>query len=119
MVELVAVTSLSIASKFNEVTTPLLEELEMEGLSHMFHVNTVLQMELIILKALEWRVNSVTSYSFSQTLVSRIGVVGEHMMMNRITNHLMNDLCGNNKFYHFFQTVSCYKSKNYLKEETE
>ncbi|XP_020876530.1 putative cyclin-D7-1 isoform X2 [Arabidopsis lyrata subsp. lyrata] len=50
-------------------------------------------MELIILKALEWRVNSVTSYSFSQTLVSRIGVVGDYMMMNRITNHLMNDLC--------------------------
>ncbi|KAG7553810.1 Cyclin N-terminal [Arabidopsis suecica] len=93
MVELVAVTSLSIASKFNEVTTPLLEELEMEGLTHMFHVNTVLQMELIILKALDWRVNSVTSYSFSQTLVSKIGVVGDYMMMNRITNHLLDDLC--------------------------
>ncbi|KAG7600870.1 Cyclin N-terminal [Arabidopsis thaliana x Arabidopsis arenosa] len=75
MVELVAVTSLSIASKFNEVTTPLLEELEMEGLTHMFHVNTVAQMELIILKALEWRVNAVTSYTFSQTLVSKIDCI--------------------------------------------
>ncbi|KAL9278160.1 putative cyclin-D7-1 [Arabidopsis thaliana] len=93
MVELVAVTSLSIASKFNEVTTPLLEELEMEGLTHMFHVNTVAQMELIILKALEWRVNAVTSYTFSQTLVSKIGMVGDHMTMNRITNHLLDDLC--------------------------
>ncbi|XP_010452042.1 PREDICTED: putative cyclin-D7-1 [Camelina sativa] len=93
MVELVALTSLSIASKFNDVSTASLQELEMEGLNHMFHQNTVLKMELIMLKALDWRVNSVTIYSFSQTLVSKIGVIGDHLKMNRINYHLLDDLC--------------------------
>lgn len=96
MVELVAVTSLSIASKFNEVTSPSLQEFQMEGLNHMFHHKTILEMELIVLKALEWRVNSVTSYSFSHIVMSKMGLVGEDMMMNRITDHLLDDLCGKN-----------------------
>ncbi|KAL0736766.1 hypothetical protein Bca4012_012976 [Brassica carinata] len=93
MVELVAVTSLSIASKFNEVSSPSLEDFQMEGLYHMFHHKTVLEMELIVLKALEWRVNSVTSFSFSQIIVTKIGMGGEDIMMNRITDYLLDDLC--------------------------
>ncbi|CAH2074517.1 unnamed protein product [Thlaspi arvense] len=93
MVELVAVTALSIASKFSEVTSPSLQELQMEGLNHLFHHKTVLEMELILLKALDWRVNSVTSYSFSQHLMAKIGLLGEDMIMSRITDHLLNDLC--------------------------
>ncbi|KAF3503630.1 hypothetical protein F2Q69_00045856 [Brassica cretica] len=92
MVELVAVTSLSIASKFNEVSSPSLEDFQMEGLNHMFHHKTVLEMELIVIKALEWRVNSVTSFSFSQILVATTGMGGD-IMMNRITDHLLDDLC--------------------------
>ncbi|KAJ0244080.1 putative cyclin-D7-1 [Hirschfeldia incana] len=93
MVELVAVTSLSIASKFNEVSSPSLEDFQIDGLNHMFHHKTVLEMELIVLKALEWRVNSVTSFSFSQILVTKIGMGGGDIMMNGITDHLLNDLC--------------------------
>ena len=94
MVELVAVTSLSVASKFNEVTSPSLQELQTEGVTHMFHHKTVLEMELILLKALEWRVNSVTSFSFSQILMTKMGIVGSgDIMMNRITEHLLHDLC--------------------------
>ncbi|ESQ40128.1 hypothetical protein EUTSA_v10015838mg [Eutrema salsugineum] len=93
MVELVAVTSLSIASKFNEVTSPSLQELQMEGLNHLFHHKTVLEMELILLNALDWRVNSVTSYSFSQLVVTKVGLVGGEAMMNLITDHLLDDLC--------------------------
>ncbi|KAL0709044.1 hypothetical protein Bca4012_016022 [Brassica carinata] len=93
MVELVAVTSLSVASKFNEVASPSFQELQMEGLTHMFHHKTILEMELIMLKALAWRVNSVTSLSFSQILMTKIGIVGGDIMMNRITEHLLDDLC--------------------------
>ncbi|CAH8318868.1 unnamed protein product [Eruca vesicaria subsp. sativa] len=93
MVELVAVTSLSVASKFNEVTSPSFQELQMEGLVHVFHQKTVLEMELILLKALEWRVNSVTSLSFSQLLMAKIGIVEGDIMMIQITQHLLDDLC--------------------------
>ncbi|CAN7113563.1 unnamed protein product [Brassica rapa subsp. narinosa] len=93
MVELVAVTSLSVASKFNDVASPSPQELQMEGLTHMFHHKTVLEMELILLKALDWRVNSVTSLSFSQILMTKMGIVEGDIMMNRITEHLLDDLC--------------------------
>ncbi|XP_013740095.2 putative cyclin-D7-1 [Brassica napus] len=93
MVELVAVTSLSVASKFNDVASPSPQELQMEGLTHMFHHKTVLEMELILLKALDWRVNSVTSLSFSQILMTKMGIAGGDIMMNRITEHLLDDLC--------------------------
>lgn len=94
MVELVAVTSLSVASKFNDVSSPSLQELQMVGLTHMFHHKTILEMELILLKALEWRVNSVTSLSFSQILMTKVGIVGGDIMMNRITEQLLYHLCG-------------------------
>ncbi|KFK24603.1 hypothetical protein AALP_AA8G000600 [Arabis alpina] len=93
MVELLVVTVLSIASKFNEVCSPSLQEFQMEGLNHMFHHNTVLEMELIVLRALDWRVNSVTSFSFSQIIAAKMGLVGESMMRNQITNQLLDDLC--------------------------
>lgn len=105
MVELVAVTSLSVASKFNDVTSPSLQELQMEGLTHMFHHKTVLEMELILLKALEWRVNSVTSLSFSQILMTKVRIVGGDIMMNRITEHLLDDLCGKKTIYSIYICV--------------
>ncbi|XP_010423901.1 PREDICTED: putative cyclin-D7-1 [Camelina sativa] len=116
MVELVALTSLSIASKFNEVSTPSLQELEMEGLNHMFHQNTVLKMELIMLQALDWRVNSVTIYSISQTLVSKIGVIGDHMKMNKITNHLLDDLCDLNMLQYPPSVVAAAAMSDILEE---
>ena len=93
MVDLVAVTSLSVASKFNDVSSPSLQELQMEGLTHMFHHKTVLEMELILLKALEWRVNSVTSLSFSQILMTKVGIAGGDIMMKQITDQLLCHLC--------------------------
>lgn len=105
MVELVAVTSLSVASKFNDVASPSPQELQMEGLTHMFHHKTVLEMELILLKALDWRVNSVTSLFFSQILMTKMGIVEGDIMMNRITEHLLDDLCGKKTIYSIYMCV--------------
>ncbi|CAN8237528.1 unnamed protein product [Cochlearia groenlandica] len=92
MVELVAVTSLWIASKFNKVTPLSLYEIQMEGLDHMFHHKTIYSMEVLMLEILQWRVNSVTTYSFSEILVSKIGLLGDESVKNDITNHLLEDL---------------------------
>ena len=117
MVELVAVTSLSIASKFNEVSSPSLEDFQREGLNHMFHHKTVLEMELIVLKALEWRVNSVTSFSFSQILVTKIGMGGGDMIMNQITDHLLDDLCDLKMLAHAPSVVAVAAVLNVLEEK--
>ncbi|CAN8245608.1 unnamed protein product [Cochlearia groenlandica] len=92
MVELVAVTSLWIASKYNQVTYISLNEIQMVGLDHIFHHKTVHKMEVIILEALEWRVSPVTSYSFSEILMAKIGLLEDHIVMNQVVDHLLDDL---------------------------
>ncbi|RDY02107.1 putative cyclin-D7-1, partial [Mucuna pruriens] len=68
MLELLSIACLSIAIKFNEISALSLHEIQMEGLDYSFHSNTILRMELILLKALGWSLNSVTSYSFVEML---------------------------------------------------
>ncbi|TKY63314.1 Cyclin-D7-1 protein [Spatholobus suberectus] len=68
MLELLSIACLSIAIKFNEMSSLSLHEIQVEGLDYSFQSNVILKMELIILKALGWRLNSVTSYSFVEML---------------------------------------------------
>ncbi|CAO2145261.1 unnamed protein product [Urochloa humidicola] len=70
MVELVSVACLSIACKLDEVNIPSLHDLQMEEvLSHSFRLATVRDMELTLLKALQWRLACVTPYSFLHLLL--------------------------------------------------
>ncbi|CAD6255543.1 unnamed protein product [Miscanthus lutarioriparius] len=71
MVELVSVACLSIACKLDEVNIPSLHHLQMEEvMSHSFLPATVQDMELTLLKALQWRLACVTPYSFLQLFLS-------------------------------------------------
>ncbi|XP_029128243.1 putative cyclin-D7-1 [Cajanus cajan] len=68
MLELLSITCLLIALKFNEMSALSLNEIQVEGLHYSFQSNVILKMELILLKALGWRLNSMTSYSFVEML---------------------------------------------------
>ncbi|XP_044983595.1 putative cyclin-D7-1 [Hordeum vulgare subsp. vulgare] len=69
MVELVSVACLSIACKLDEVTIPSLHDLQMEeAMSHSFRASTIRDMELTLLKALQWRLACVTPYSYLDLL---------------------------------------------------
>ncbi|KAL5666787.1 hypothetical protein ACJX0J_019008, partial [Zea mays] len=71
MVELVSVACLSIACKLDEVNIPSLHHLQMEEvMSHSFLPATVRDMELTLLKALQWRLACVTPYSFLLPLLN-------------------------------------------------
>ncbi|RCV39790.1 hypothetical protein SETIT_8G251100v2 [Setaria italica] len=71
MVELVSVACLSIACKLDEVNIPSLHDLQMEEvLGHWFRAATVRDMELALLKALQWRLACVTPYSFLQLIIT-------------------------------------------------
>ncbi|OQU84123.1 hypothetical protein SORBI_3005G231400 [Sorghum bicolor] len=70
MVELVSVACLSIACKLDEVNIPSLHHLQMEEvMSNSFLPATIQDMELTLLKALQWRLACVTPYSFLQLLL--------------------------------------------------
>ncbi|KAG2380888.1 putative cyclin-D7-1 G1/S-specific cyclin-D7-1 [Vigna angularis] len=64
MLELLSVSCLSVAIKFNEKSELSMNEIQVEGLNYSFQSSVILKMELILLKALGWHLNSVTSYSF-------------------------------------------------------
>ncbi|XVE76395.1 hypothetical protein DITRI_Ditri12bG0169200 [Diplodiscus trichospermus] len=72
MVELLSIACLSIASKFNEISFPSLDELQVEDLEHSFQPRTIQQMELLLLQALKWRLSSTTTYSYIELITSNI-----------------------------------------------
>ncbi|XP_037491144.1 putative cyclin-D7-1 [Jatropha curcas] len=74
MVELLSVACLSVATKFTETFTPTLYEIQMEELDHSFESITIQRMELMLLKALGWRLCSTTAYSYVELLMMNIEV---------------------------------------------
>ncbi|KAK3120762.1 hypothetical protein QOZ80_9AG0693330 [Eleusine coracana subsp. coracana] len=73
MIELVSLACLSIACKLDEVNVPSLHQLQMEEvMSHSFRPATIRDMELTLLKALQWRIACVTPFSFLQLLLPLI-----------------------------------------------
>ncbi|KAF5176266.1 Cyclin-d4-2 [Thalictrum thalictroides] len=70
LAELLSVVCLSISAKFGEVSIPQWHELQMDDhLNHSFQPSTIQLMELEVLKALQWRLNCVTSYSYMELLL--------------------------------------------------
>lgn len=82
MSRLAAVACLSLAAKVEETQVPLLLDLQLPvtsweeesgtdaGAGFLFEAKTVRRMELLVLSALQWRLNSVTALSFIQPLIS-------------------------------------------------
>ncbi|KAM7265991.1 hypothetical protein ACFE04_003674 [Oxalis oulophora] len=64
MMQLLAVASLSIASKMEETVVPLSLDLQVCGAKFVFEAKTIQTMELLILTTLSWRMQSVTPFSF-------------------------------------------------------
>ncbi|KAG5054240.1 hypothetical protein AAZX31_03G057200 [Glycine max] len=77
MLELISIACLSIAIKFNEMSALSLHEIQVENLDYSFQSNVILKMELILLKVLGWRLNSVTSFSFVEML--SVGFLEPHL----------------------------------------
>ncbi|WOL14987.1 hypothetical protein Cni_G23768 [Canna indica] len=64
MMELLSIACLSIASKMDEVSVPSLHDLQMEDLDRSFQGITIQQMELTVLKMLDWRLACITPYTY-------------------------------------------------------
>uniref|UniRef100_A0A0D9XVS2 Cyclin-like domain-containing protein n=1 Tax=Leersia perrieri TaxID=77586 RepID=A0A0D9XVS2_9ORYZ len=72
MVEVVSVACLSLACKLDQVNIPSLHDLQMEEvMGHSFRASTIRDMEITLLKALQWRLACVTPFSFLLLLFSK------------------------------------------------
>ncbi|KAJ1289540.1 hypothetical protein BS78_02G172300 [Paspalum vaginatum] len=77
--QLLAVTCLSLASKMEETLVPSLLDLQVEGTSrYVFEPGTVGRMELIVLTGLNWRLRSVTPFTFIDFFACKVDPGGRH-----------------------------------------
>lgn len=78
MIQLLAVSCLSLAAKVEETQVPLLLDLQVEETKFLFEAKNIQKMELLVMSTLKWRMNAVTPISFLDHIVRRLG----------LTNHL-------------------------------
>ncbi|KAI5584389.1 hypothetical protein POPTR_006G088300v4 [Populus trichocarpa] len=83
MVELLCVACLSVASKFTETRTPCLHDIQMEDLDHSFQPITIQRMELVLLRALGWRLGSTTAYSYVELLMMEIDFLKSYSYLQK------------------------------------
>ncbi|KAJ6378516.1 hypothetical protein OIU78_028705 [Salix suchowensis] len=74
MGQLAAVACLSLAAKVEETHVPLLLDLQVEDAKYIFEAKTIKRMELLVLSTLQWRMNPVTSISFFDHIIRRLGL---------------------------------------------
>ncbi|KAI3803716.1 hypothetical protein L1987_31877 [Smallanthus sonchifolius] len=74
MIQLLAVTSLSLAAKVEETQVPSLLDLQVEDTKYMFEPKNIQKMELLVMSRLEWKMNPVTPISFLDHIARRLGL---------------------------------------------
>ncbi|XP_019453414.1 PREDICTED: cyclin-D3-1-like isoform X3 [Lupinus angustifolius] len=74
MIQLVAVTCISLAAKVEETQVPLLLDLQVEDTKCMFEAKTIQRMELLVLSTLKWKMHPVTPLSFLDHIIRRLGL---------------------------------------------
>ncbi|XP_020161802.1 cyclin-D2-1 isoform X1 [Aegilops tauschii subsp. strangulata] len=77
--QLLAVTCLSLAAKMEETLVPSLLDLQIESTRYIFEPRTILRMELLVLTALNWRLRSVTPFTFIDFFACKVDPRGRHM----------------------------------------
>ncbi|KAE8698600.1 Cyclin-D3-1 [Hibiscus syriacus] len=74
MIQLVAVTCLSLAAKVEETQVPLLLDLQVEERKYIFEAKTIQRMELLVLSTLKWKMHPITPLSFLDHIIRRLGL---------------------------------------------
>ncbi|KAL3628663.1 hypothetical protein CASFOL_027709 [Castilleja foliolosa] len=85
MFELLSVACLTIAAKFNETTSWPLHEFQVEGVDNCFSPTLIEKMELTVLKALGWRMDSTTQFSYVHILTQTLNKT----LIEDLTNHVI------------------------------
>ncbi|CAA3012426.1 cyclin-D3-1 [Olea europaea subsp. europaea] len=106
MIQLAAVTCLSLAAKVEETYVPLLLDLQIEDTKCMFEAKTIRRMELLVLSALNWRMNPVTPLSFLDHIIRRLGLKSNiHWEFLRCCENLLLSLLADSRFVRYLPSV--------------
>ncbi|XP_020239440.1 cyclin-D3-1 [Cajanus cajan] len=90
MIQLVAVTCISLAAKVEETQVPLLLDLQLQDTKCVFEAKTIQRMELLVLSTLKWKMHPVTPLSFLDHIIRRLGLKTHlHWEFLRRCEHLL------------------------------
>lgn len=70
--QLLSIACLSLAAKMEEPLVPSLVDLQVEGTKYIFVPQTVRRMELLVLTTLDWRLRSITPFTFFHFFASKV-----------------------------------------------
>ncbi|CAI9765585.1 unnamed protein product [Fraxinus pennsylvanica] len=106
MIQLAAVTCLSLAAKVEETHVPLLLDLQVENANYVFESKTIQRMELLVLSALKWRMNPVTPLSFLDHIIRRLGLKSYiHLEFLRKCENLIFSIMPDSRFARYLPSV--------------
>ncbi|MCO5557975.1 hypothetical protein L7F22_011549 [Adiantum nelumboides] len=71
LLQLVATGSISLAAKLQETEVPLLVDLQVGDIEHVFESCTIQRMELLIMSTLNWEMISATPFSYLHYLLQK------------------------------------------------
>ncbi|PKI56222.1 hypothetical protein CRG98_023417 [Punica granatum] len=92
--QLLSVACLSLAAKMEEPLVPSLLDLQVEGAKFVFEPRTIRRMELLVLTVLNWRLRSVTPFSFIGFFACKIDPLGSCVgyLISRSTDIILSDI---------------------------
>ncbi|KAJ4835110.1 hypothetical protein Tsubulata_020162 [Turnera subulata] len=106
MIQLVAVTCLSLAAKVEETDVPLLLDLQVEDAKYVFEAKTIQRMELLVLSTLKWKMHPVTPLSFLDHIIRRLGLKNQvHWEFFRRCERLLLSLVSDSRSVSFVPSV--------------
>ncbi|KAJ4846521.1 Cyclin-D1-1 [Turnera subulata] len=92
--QLLSVACLSLAAKMEEPLVPSLLDLQVEGARYVFEPRTILRMELLVLNVLDWRLRSVTPFSFLCFFACKLDSSGAYIgfLISRATEIILSNI---------------------------
>ncbi|XP_022776049.1 cyclin-D1-1-like [Durio zibethinus] len=92
--QLLSVACLSLAAKMEEPLVPSLLDLQVEGAKYIFEPKTIRRMELLVLTVLDWRLRSVTPFSFIGFFACKLDPTGTFFgfLISRATDIILSNI---------------------------
>ncbi|XVE66794.1 hypothetical protein DITRI_Ditri08aG0107800 [Diplodiscus trichospermus] len=106
MIQLLAVTCLSLAAKVEETQVPLLHDLQIEETKYVFEAKTIQRMELLVLSTLKWKMHPITPLSFLDHIIRRLGLKTHlHWEFLRRCERLLLCVISDSRSVHYLPSV--------------
>uniref|UniRef100_A0A5B6ZXL7 Putative cyclin-D1-1 isoform X2 n=1 Tax=Davidia involucrata TaxID=16924 RepID=A0A5B6ZXL7_DAVIN len=92
--QLLSVACLSLAAKMEEPLVPSLLDLQVEGAKYIFEPRTIRRMEFLVLGVLDWRLRSVTPFSFISFFAYKLDSAGTYteFLISRATEIILSNI---------------------------